>query len=189
MKKRRLKDRIWSFFFDDCMYLFLNYFVARIPFWTIRKLLYRMCGMKIGKGSRIAMRCIVIARNGCHGIVIGKDNVINEHVLLDGRNNLTIGDSNSISMFAKIYTGSHISNSNSFEYYGKSTVIGNNTWIGVSAVILPNTTIHDFAIIGANSLFKGEAEEKGIYVGVPATLTRHREVSEHYSLNYRSYFR
>ena len=38
--------------------MFINYFVAYIPSWTIRKLFYRAVGMKIGKGSRIKQVCI-----------------------------------------------------------------------------------------------------------------------------------
>ena len=37
----------------DCKYVFLNGFVNKIPIWNIRVTLYKMMGMKIGKGSRI----------------------------------------------------------------------------------------------------------------------------------------
>ena len=40
----------------DLLLVFLNYFVARIPCWHIRKLFYFIFGLKIGKGSRINQR-------------------------------------------------------------------------------------------------------------------------------------
>ena len=107
--------RILHFIHNDVEYIFLNYFVAYIPLWTVRRFLYKIFGMKIGKKSRIAMRAVVFKPRG---IEIGERNVINEFVLLDGRSGLKIGNDNSISMFAKIYTGTHNSHSDSFEYRG-----------------------------------------------------------------------
>lgn len=191
MKKilHRIKRSCGKILYDDIFYIILNYVVAYIPIWNVRKVLYRIFGMKIGKGTRIAMRCIVMGQKGCHGIEIGEDNVINEYVLLDGRSGLKIGNSNSISMYSKIYTGTHGTWSNTFEYVGRETQIHNNIWLGTSAIILPGSEIQDFAVIGANSLFKGVAEKKGIYVGVPAKQDATRCISTHYKLNYRSFFR
>ena len=178
--------RIRHFIHNDVEYIFLNYFVAYIPLWTVRRFLYKIFGMKIGKKSRIAMRAVVFKPRG---IEIGERNVINEFVLLDGRSGLKIGNDNSISMFAKIYTGTHNSHSDSFEYRGGVTTLCDNCWIGTSAIVMPGSTVNDFAIISANSLFKGVAEEKGIYQGVPAVLIRNRGVTDKYQLSYLSFYR
>lgn len=155
------KRKLGNFIYDDMFYMIINYFVAYIPFWNIRKQIYKLFGMKIGKGSRIAMRCIVLGQKGCHGIEIGEDNVINEYCLLDGRSGLIIGNSNSISMYAKIYSGTHRTNSDTFEYIGRPTKILNNTWIGTNAIILPGSIIDDFSVISASSLFNGKTERGG----------------------------
>lgn len=167
-------------FFQDLINCFLNYFVAFIPLWILRKFFYVLFGMKIGKRSRIGKGCTII---GCKGISIGNDNVINDHVLLDGRSKLFIGDHNSISMYAKIYTGTHKSYSNTFEYSGVVTSIKNNCWIGTAAVVMPGSEVNDFTIISVNSVFKGISEEKGIYIGNPAELKRKRDIQNHYSLS------
>ena len=177
---------IGNYIHNDVEYIILNYFVAYIPFWTVRKFLYRIFGMKIGKHSRIAMRVIVFKPKG---IEIGERNVINEFALLDGRSGLIIGNDNSISMYAKIYTGTHNSHSDSFEYRGGVTTLCDNCWIGTSAIIMPGSTIKDFVVISANSLFKGVADEKGIYQGVPAAYIRQRGVSAKYQLTYLSFYR
>lgn len=186
LSAKEIYNRIGHYMHNDIEYIFLNYFVAYIPIWTVRKLLYRVFGMKIGKHSRIAMRAIVFNPKG---IEIGQRNVINEFVLLDGRSGLKIGNDNSISMFVKIYTGTHNSHSDSFEYRGMVTTLCDNCWIGTSAIIMPGSTVNDFAIISANSLFKGVAEEKGIYQGVPAVLIRNRGVTAKYQLSYLSFYR
>jgi maltose O-acetyltransferase len=64
------------------LYVFTNYFVAYIPAWFIRKALYRMLGMKIGKHSRIMMRTTVTIP---WNIKIGENTYINEFSSIDGR--------------------------------------------------------------------------------------------------------
>ncbi len=88
----------------DFLYVIINYIIGYIPFWFIRKLLYKVCGMKVGKGSRINMRCHIFDP---WGITIGENSIINEYCLLDGRGGLYIGDNCSISMYSIIYTASH----------------------------------------------------------------------------------
>lgn len=183
---RRIRGRIWRILFDDMEFVFLNHFVASIPFWSIRKLFYLMYGMKLGPHAKIAMKAVIMRPSR---ISIGKNTVINEYVLLDGRDGLEIGENTSISMYTKIYSGTHISDSPSFEYIGKKTVVKNNCWLGTACIIMPGSQVNDFAIIGANSVFKGEASEKGIYVGVPAVYKRKRNIDEYYDIKYRSWFR
>ena len=183
---KKIYSHIWNFIHNDVEYIVLNYFVGYIPLWTVRKFLYRIFGMKIGKKSRIAMRAVVFRPRG---IEIGERNVINEFVLLDGRSGLKIGNDNSISMYAKIYSGTHNSNSDTFAYRGDVTTLCDNCWIGTSAIVMPGSTVSDFAIISANSLFKGFAVEKGIYQGVPAAYIRQRGVTVKYQLNYLSFYR
>lgn len=178
----RLKQ-IWH---NEIQFILINYIIGNIPLWGLRKLFYRLFGMRIGAGSRIAMKCIIL---GPHNIVIGENNVINEFALLDGRSGLCIGNNNSISMYAKLYSGTHNSYSIEFEYVGKKCVIGDNTWIGTNAIIMPGSIIEDFSIIGANSLYKGNTIAGGIYQGVPATLIKNRELENKYIIKNQNLFR
>lgn len=173
----RIKANLIFHFCDNLVYIFLNYFVAYIPAWFIRKFFYRLFGMSIGKKSRINQRVIIFNPKT---IKIGNGCVINEYALLDGRSGLTIGNGNSISMYAKIYTGTHKSYSNTFEYLGKPTLIKDNCWIGTSAVIMPGSELADFTIISVNSVFKGKSTEKGIYMGIPAVKIKDREITNKY---------
>lgn len=182
---KKVRRFLWRLIYDDCSYLLLNHFINHIPFWTIRKLLYIVAGMKIGIGSRIMMGCIVIRPSR---IKIGKNNVINQNVLLDGRSDLIIGNNNSISMFSKIYTGTHLSFSDTFEYYGNKTIIHDNCWIGTNSVIMPGSELADFSILSVNSVYKGKSNPKDILMGVPAKCIRSRDIGKKYDLNFKAWF-
>ena len=168
------------------VYIFLNYLVAYIPCWHIRKLFYLLFGMKIGKGSRINMKCTVWDP---WKIRIGKDTIINEWALLDGRGGLEIGDSTSVAMWAIIYTASHYASSPEFEYFTRPTKIGDCCWICARVVILPGSVLADRTIVSANSVYKGKSEESGIYAGVPATFVRHRAVEDNYVRSWVTHLR
>lgn len=165
--------------------VFINYFVAYIPFWTIRKLFYRAFGMKIGKGSRINQRVYILCPRK---ITIGMNTMINSFAILDGRGGLEIGDSVSISMRAIIYSAAHYSNSDCFEYYSRKTLIGNYAWICVNAVVLAGTVIADGVIVSANTVIKGKTEKSAVYMGIPAQFVRTRAASLDYKLNNKNYF-
>lgn len=171
----------------DLVYIFLNYFVANIPAWWIRRLIYKIFGMKIGHGARIYMKCTVISP---WKIRIGDNTVINEFVTLDGRGGLIIGNNCSISIYSILFTASHHINSNTFEYYKKSTSIGDGTWIGARAVIMAGSVLENGVVIGANSTTAGNMkyEENGVYIGVPAELKFIR-TSKDVSITTQAFFR
>lgn len=176
----------WARINYDMQYVMLNWFVNKIPSWTIRRFIYKRLGLRIGKNARIGIGTIVICPK-C--IKIGDRSVINENCVLDGRGGLIIGHDTSISMFSKMLSASHKVDSAEFEYYAKRTVIGNWVWIGTSAVILDGSKLSNYVVIGANATVKGFIEENSIMVGNPAKAVRKRRVNKRYCLDYKAYFR
>ena len=168
------------------VYIFLNYFVSNIPCWHIRKFIYVLFGMKIGCKSRLNMKVIVWSP---WNIKIGKGTIVNEYAFLDGRGGLSIGDGSSIAMWAVLYSSSHYADSASFEYYTKSTSIGNSCWICARSVVLAGSKINDRVIIGSNSVFKGVAKTAGVYVGNPCQFIRDRKVYENYEHEWVTHLR
>ena len=169
----------------DFILVFLNYFVAYIPCWPLRKLFYLVFGMKIGRNTRINQRVFIY---NPWNIRIASNTIINSFVILDGRGGLEIGSNTSISMRSVVYTASHRTNSELFEYYEKPTVIGDGCWIGVGAVVLPGSILADNTVIGATSVFRGSSEPNGIYVGNPAIFFKHRELKKAISLDFLEFF-
>lgn len=171
---------------SSIIFLFLNYVVSYIPIWHIRKIFYMLFGMKIGKGSRIYMKCTVVDP---WQIVIGENTVINEKCYLDGRGGLVIGSNTSISMQSIILTASHDRKSAGFNYYEGKVIIKDNVWLGARAIVLDNSIIENGCIIAAGSSFKGFTEAGYIYAGIPAKKTKERKLESLYELSYRDFFR
>ena len=160
------------------LYVFCNYFINIIPSWTIRKLLYRLCGMKIGKHSRIMMRTIVTLP---WKIKIGNNTTINEYCYLDGRGGLTIGDNVNIALYSMIVTGTHNHKSAKFDYYTEPIVIEDDVWIGANAVILPGVTIGQHAVVAAGAVVTADVPANTVVGGVPARIIKKINTGNDYS--------
>lgn len=170
----------------DAKYIFLNMFVNKIPCWTIRKKLYKSCGMQIGAGARIGIGTVVV---GPENITIGKRSVINEFCHLDGRGGLKIGNDTSVSVYTTIITAGHDKDSEKFRFRASKTKIGDNVWIGARAIILEGSVIDDFAVIGAGCVFKGTAKRNEIYIGNKKSCYGNRNIQKNYELDYHPFFR
>ena len=160
----------------------MNRIVAHIPFWNVRKLFYRLAGMQIGNNSRILMGCIVMSP---WKIIIGDGVYINENCILDGRGYIEIGNNTSISIGTKIFSGTHSSYSDNFEFMTRPVKIANNVWTGVDAVILPGSIIPEGMILAAGSVAIPQKEPYKswcIYSGVPAKLIGNRGTKTKYKL-------
>lgn len=64
-----------------------------------------------------------------------------------------------------------------------------NVWIAANAMILDGTTLNEFSVIGANSCFKGVAENAGIYYGNPAKFIKKRKLDKKYEIDFHPHFR
>lgn len=164
----------------DFIYFFLNRIVAHIPIWNVRKLFYRIAGMKIGKRSRILMGCIVMSP---WKIVLGNGVYINENCVVDGRGHVSIGDNTSISIGTKIFSGTHSTSSDSFEFMTRPVNISNNVWTGIDAIVLPGTELPEGMVLAAGSVAIPKKEPYKawhIYSGVPAELIGKRGTETKY---------
>lgn len=50
--------------------------------------------------------------------------------------------------------------------------IGDGSWVGAGAIILPGVTIHEGCVIGAGAVVVSDCEPHGVYAGVPARRIR-----------------
>lgn len=185
LKNIRLIRTVYNFVYSFYIW-FLNYVISAIPFWRIRLFFYRISGVRIGKGSRIGIHCKVSRPSK---IVLGERTIINEFCYLDGRGGLKIGNDVSISMYSKIITASHYSNSSDFQYFEDGVAIEDHVWIGISAIILNGSIICRGSIIGAGAVFKGKSVVNGIYTGSPAKLVKIRNSDLKYVISFKPFFR
>lgn len=169
-------------FIVDLIEWFLNYIVAHIPCWYVRKFFYKLFGMKIGKKSRILMGLYV---RKPWRIVIGSGSIINEKCFLDGRGYIKIGNNVSISIYSKILTATHLSKSDTFEYVEYPVIIEDNVWMGINSIILPGSTLYDNSILAAGSVLikqKVINERSLIYSGIPAIKIGQRNNDPNYKM-------
>ena len=132
------------------------------------------------KYTRISTSSIILDKRK---LVINNYCWIGHHCIIDASGGLTLGEGVQISSLNSILThSSHISirllgrsflDSNSSERQGylKSPVsIGDYSFIGSGAIILPGTNIGRGCVIGAGSVVKGEIPDFSVVIGNPAKI-------------------
>ena len=132
--------------------LFFLGIVGYIPLSGVRMILYTLSGMKIGSGS-------IINFGGRfyypENISIGKDCVIGEQIILDGRAKLVIGDHVDIASQVMIYNSEHDIDDDTFAAREEPVTIGDYVFIGPRAIILPGVSIGRGAVVAAGAVVTG----------------------------------
>ncbi|MDK2830942.1 acyltransferase [Methanolobus sp. WCC1] len=142
-----------------------KFFASTFPSNGIRILLYRYASYNIGNDVYIGNNVLVIDR-------------------LSDLQNLFIGDRASISSGVTFVTASSPNKSRIVPYvenvYGK-IVVENDAWIGTGAIILPNITIGEGAIVGAGAVVTKDVPAFTVVAGVPAKKMSEVIVDENYA--------
>ncbi len=92
---------------------------------------------------------------------------------------VTVGDNVLIAPNVSIYAAGHPihpASRNSGYEYGAGVTLGNNVWVGGSAVILAGVTVGDNAVIGAGSVVTRDIPANVIAAGNPCRVIR--EITE-----------
>lgn len=121
--------------------------------------------LEIGEGSYIGMNCIL---NGyAKKITIGKNVSIAQNV-----NMMVDSGPNASKMMQKV-----------FPITTGEITIGDHTWIGASAIIMPGVCLGRFCVVGAGSYVKESFPDYSIIGGCPARLIRSMTDEEKAMLN------
>lgn len=163
------------------IYYLTNYIINFIPIWGLRKQFLKTLGMKIGAKTEINMSQIILAPPN---ISLGDNVHINRNCLIDGRGKIVIGNNVSISYFTKLLTGSHLVNSDDFEYVTKPIVIDDFVWIGCNAIVLPGCRIGRGAVICSGSVVTKDVGPMQIVAGIPAKRIGMRNSSLSYNVKW-----
>ena len=163
-----------------------NIFINKIPSRTIRRVFYKLMGMKIGNNSVIFRRADILAP---YSISIGDNTSIGWFCHLDGRGGITIGSNTNISSYTKLVTGTH--DIDSLDYVSaqfRPISIGSHVWVCTGAILLPGVTIGDGAVIAAGSVVTKDVPPYTVVGGVPANTIRTRRRDLDYCLPKASIF-
>lgn len=165
--------RVSSWFSD--LLIFKVDLVGLCPFWFLRKFVYQLAGLKIGKGSKIHVGARFFEPRN---IKIGDDSLVGEFSFLDGRAALTIGNHVDIASQVLIYNSEHDIDSEDFRAINEPVTIEDYAFIGPRAIILPGVKIGKGAVVAAGAVVTKDVEPFKIVGGVPA-----REISERKNKN------
>lgn len=148
---KKVKNRFYNYWLD--FELMLLRWMGYVPFHTVRRFVYRLAGIKIGKGSTIHMWANFFQPKN---IKIGEDTIIGDHAFLDGRCKLTIGNHVDIASSVMIYNSEHSLKGNDFAVIEKvieePVEISDYVFIGPRVIILPGVTIGKGTVVGAGAV-------------------------------------
>jgi len=173
----KISGRFYNYYLD--FKISLLWFIGYIPFHSLRKLIFSLAGVKIGKNSTIHIGARFYQPKN---ISIGDGTIIGDHATLDGRASLTIGNHVDIASNVAIYNSEHDINSSDMRPIQEPVKIGDYVFIGPRAIILPGVTIGKGAVVAAGAVVTKNIPEKSIVGGVPAKEIGKRAISD---LKYR----
>ena len=162
-----------------------NRFITYVPICMLRKIWYRLLGMKIGFGSQLDMGQYILSP---HKIKIGKTSHVNQGCILDGRSRIIIENNVSISHRCALMTGSHDINSSKFCYKGAPIIIDDLVFIGINATILSGVHVHKGAVVCAGAVVSKDVPEYAIVAGIPATIIGYRNKEINYTIKPDKWF-
>lgn len=146
------------------------------PFWFWRKFIYKLAGLRIGRGSKIHVFCRFFEPRN---IEIGEDTLVGELCFLDGRAKLKIGDHTDIASQVLIYNSEHDINHPKFEAIEKPVEIDDYVFIGPRAIILPGVKIGKGAVVAAGAVVTKDVPAGKIVGGVPAEIIGERKLKDY----------
>lgn len=175
---QKIVNRVFNWVLD--LELLLITWTGLIPSHLFRLFIYKLAGMKIGKGSRIHIRARFF---NPVNIKVGQGTIIGDNAFLDGRDKLVIGDYVDIASGVMIYNSEHDINSEDFHAINAPVEIGDYVFIGPRVVILPGVKIGKGAIVAAGAVVVKDVLDFAIVGGVPAQVIGERKIKDpHYKL-------
>lgn len=167
--------------------MFVLHLVGCFPSHHVRRFFYRLAGIKIGSGSTIHTHARFYQPSN---IRIGRDTIIGEGVVLDGRAPLHIGDHVDFATEVMVYNSQHDIESDDFHATSAPVTIDDYVFVGPRAIILPGVTIGKGAVVAAGAVVTKDVQPFEVVGGVPAKVIGERKNKEpQYTLGRAAWFR
>lgn len=168
---RRAFVRFYNWYLD--FKLALIHFISEfVPLHTVRHIVFKLGGVKIGTGSTIHMGVRFFEPKG---VQIGEDTIVGYRSFLDGRETLKIGNHTDIASEVMIYNSEHNLESEGFEAISAKVEIGDYVFIGPRAIIMPGVKIGKGSVVAGGAVVTKDVPEFTIVGGVPAKIIGERK--------------
>lgn len=146
-------------------------FILFFPF-SVRNLLLRLTGCKIGKDTTIHnVRFFTFGK-----LIVGDNCTINSGCYLDARRGIKIGNNVVIAHDTKIYTLGHDFNDSTFKTKGNPVLIEDYVIIFSNVLIMPGVNIGRGAVLLPGAVVSKNIEPMTVVGGNPAKQLRMREI-------------
>ena len=110
--------------------------------------------------------------NNAHNISIGSDTFIGKSVIINARNEITIGNRCAIAAGSKLISGKDIYGNNKKHILDETSanpiILGDNVWLGYDVTILAGVTLGEGCIAAAGSVVTKSFDNFSIISGIPA---------------------
>lgn len=167
-------------------YYFLNRFVMKIPFHSVRLFFVKLHIGRLGSGTSILLSTELRVLGN---IFIGSQTVINKNVMLDGRGGkLIIGNNVDIAQETNIWTLEHDVHDDFHRSKGANVIIEDYAWIASRVTILPGVTIGKGAVVACCSVVTKDVPAMAIVAGIPAKIIGKRKNKLLYTLKHKPWF-
>ena len=162
-----IKRIIWHF----TNHLIFNH--GLFPFSSIKVLILKLFGARIGKGVNIKPTVNI---KYPWLLEIGNYVWIGEKVWLDNLAKVRIGDHVCLSQGAMLLTGNHDYKLTTFDLMTGEIVIEDGVWIGAMSIVCPGVTCYSHSVLSVNSVATGDLQAYQIYQGNPAVEVKERNI-------------
>lgn len=130
----------------------------------------------IGDGVKIAKRCSIFGSPENH-LVLSEGSYVGMNTILNGfKAKLHIGKRVSIAQNVNIMVDSGPNASPELQKIYPIVIgevsIGDDSWIGANAIIMPNVKLGKFCVVAANSFVNRDFDDYSLIGGTPARLIR-----------------
>ncbi len=164
-----IKRTLW--YFTNSLF-FIN---SLNPVSSIKVMLLRMFGAKIGKG--------VVIKPGVNikypwKLTIGDYTWIGERVWIDCLDTVTIGPNCCLSQGVLLLIGNHNYKKTTFDLMVAPITLEDGVWIGAGSIVTGGVTCGSHSVLAVQSVASSDMDAYSIYRGNPAVKVKERVIGE-----------